>query len=93
MCTGYHKREFTYSKSDCQVDDIFEGGNTVPHENVCMLSKKETYKNRWNSRKFHEENFWTTRKRYKLQEKNALLYVFEKTIGKSLVSVEDLRQS
>jgi len=40
------KKEFTCSKSDCQVDDIFEGGNTVPHENVCRLSKKEIYKNR-----------------------------------------------
>ena len=39
------KKEFTYSKSDCQVDAMFEGGNMVPHENVCRLSKKETYKN------------------------------------------------
>jgi len=28
------KKEFTYRYSDRQLDDIFEGGNTVPHENV-----------------------------------------------------------
>jgi len=28
------KKEFTYRQSDRQLDDIFEGGNTVPHENV-----------------------------------------------------------
>jgi len=25
---------FTYSLSDRQLDDIFDGGNMVPHENV-----------------------------------------------------------
>ena len=25
---------FMYSKSDRQLDDIFEGGNMVPHESV-----------------------------------------------------------
>ena len=28
------KKEFTYRQSDRQLDDIFEGGNTVPHENL-----------------------------------------------------------
>jgi len=28
------KKEFTYRLSDRQLDDIFEGGNMVPHENV-----------------------------------------------------------
>ena len=28
------KKEFMYSLSDRQLDDIFEGGNTVPHENL-----------------------------------------------------------
>ena len=28
------KKEFTYRWSGRQLDDIFEGGNTVPHENV-----------------------------------------------------------
>jgi len=30
------KKEFTYGQSDRQVDDIFEGGNRVPHENGCI---------------------------------------------------------
>jgi len=28
------KKEFTYRYSDRQLDDIFEGDNMVPHENV-----------------------------------------------------------
>jgi len=28
------KKEFTYRYSDRQLDDIFEGNNMVPHENV-----------------------------------------------------------
>jgi len=27
-------KEFTYSSSDRQLEDISEDGNTVPHENV-----------------------------------------------------------
>ena len=27
----YNKKEFAYRLSDRQLDDIFEGGNTVPH--------------------------------------------------------------
>jgi len=30
------KKEFTYRSSDRQLDDIFEGANTVPHENLCI---------------------------------------------------------
>jgi len=30
----YYKEEIMYRQSDRQLDDIFEGGNTVPHENV-----------------------------------------------------------
>jgi len=45
------------------------------------------------SRKFNEDNLWTTRKSYKFQEKIALPFVLEKNVGKALVSVEDLRQS
>jgi len=28
------KKEFTYRSPDRQLDGIFEGGNTVPHENL-----------------------------------------------------------
>jgi len=39
----YYKKEFTYRESDRQLDDIFEGGNMVPHENVYIRKiKKKT---------------------------------------------------
>jgi len=28
------KKELTYRSADRQLDDIFEGGNTAPHENL-----------------------------------------------------------
>jgi len=37
------KNKFTYRQSDRQLDDIFEGGNTVPHENV-YIRKTNTLK-------------------------------------------------
>jgi len=39
------------------VDDIFEGGNTVPHENVYSLPEKQTCKKTLEIRKFIVENF------------------------------------
>jgi len=39
------KKEFTYSYSDQQTNDIFESGNTVPHENVYIRKmNKKRYK-------------------------------------------------
>jgi len=35
------KKELTYRSSDRQLDDIFEGGNTVHHENLYI--RKQTY--------------------------------------------------
>ena len=32
-------KEFTYSWSDRQLDDIFENSNMVSHENVYILKK------------------------------------------------------
>jgi len=37
------KMEFTYRLSDRQLDDIFERGNTVPHEHA--YTQRETTKN------------------------------------------------
>jgi len=34
------KKEFTYRQSDRQLGDIFEGGNTVPHDNVWAYIRK-----------------------------------------------------
>ena len=73
------------------MDDIFEGGNTVPHENVYSLPEKQTCKKTLEIRKFIVENFWTTRKSFKFQEKIALLFVLEKNVGKALIYIEDLR--
>jgi len=55
-------------------------------------SENQTYKKRVKSRKFHEKNFWTTRKSYKTQEKIAMPFVLENDVGKGLISVEHLRQ-
>jgi len=57
------------------------------------LSKKHTYKKRLKSRKFNEENFWTTRKSFEFQEKIELPFVIEKNVGKALISADDLRLS
>ena len=59
----------------------------------CIYPKNKPTKNARNHGKFNEENFWTTQKSYKLQEKIAWPFVFEKNVGKSLISVEDLKQS
>jgi len=56
-----------------QVDDIFEGRNTIANENVCI--RKINLQKRLKSRKFNVENFWTTRKSYKFQEKIAMPFV------------------
>jgi len=42
---------------------------------------------------FNEENFSTTQKSYKSQEKIALPFAADKNVGNALISVEDLRQS
>jgi len=48
-------KEFTYSSSDQQLEDISEDGNTVLHENVYI--RKINLQKREKSRKFNEENF------------------------------------
>ena len=49
-------KAFTYIWSDRQVDYIFEGGNTAPHENV-YIQKINLEKNA-KKRKFNEDNFF-----------------------------------
>jgi len=34
MDTVTTKKELTWRKSDREIDDVLEGGNTAPHENV-----------------------------------------------------------
>jgi len=57
------------------------------------ISEKKNYKKCQKSRKFNEEDFWTTGKSYQFQEKIALPVVLQKIVGMALISVEDLRQS
>jgi len=62
-----------------------------PHDNI--YTRNINLQKRLESRKFNEQNFWTTRKSYKFQEQIAFLFVLDKNEGKALISVEDLRQS
>jgi len=45
---------FTYSYSNRQLGDIFDGGNMVPHESVSYIRKINLQKKRYNSRIFNE---------------------------------------
>jgi len=45
----------TVNQIDRQVDDIFEGGNTAPHDNI--YNRKINVQKRLKSRRFNEENF------------------------------------
>jgi len=47
-------KEFTYSESDRQLDDIVECGNTVPHENICI--RKTNLQKPIEITEFNEEN-------------------------------------
>jgi len=47
----------------------------VPHEHVMMYASKKSYKKRYKSWKFNEENFGTTRNSYKFHKKIAMPFV------------------
>ena len=60
----------------------------IPHENVYI--RNIPTKNARNHGNLTQTELRNTRKSYKFQEKSALAYVFEKNVGKPLISVEGL---
>ena len=83
-------KEFTYaySQSDRQLDDVFDGGNTVPHEKK-IYSQKKTTSNVKNYGNFGKR----TSELHERAKQIAVSFVLEKNVGKALISIEDLKQS
>jgi len=81
----YNKICGYYNKGVCaqlirSTDDIFESGNMVPHENVC-IRKINLQKTSINHGILRRELL-----NYKFQGKIALPFVLEKNAGKALIS-------
>jgi len=84
---GYYNNRVYVQLIRSTTGSIFEGGNTVPDENVYIL--------KINLQKSQEITEIQRRelKSYNIQETIALQFVLEKHVGKAFIFVENLRQS